>query len=70
LIHLMVRVAIGYGIVVVGIDFSEGMTVWWTLVEGPWISLSGVAVLLCGQHPTEHQAWSARLCEKCRGNLA
>ncbi|MBI5690486.1 MAG: hypothetical protein HZC55_10355 [Verrucomicrobia bacterium] len=33
-----------FGIVLVGVDWVEGLPLWWRCGEGPWVSLIGVAI--------------------------
>jgi len=46
LIRLFAWLAVAHGVLLLGIDFTEGMPGWWQCVEGPCFSLTGVVVLL------------------------
>jgi len=45
LLRLLAFVAVGHGLLMVGIDLAEEMPLWWTLVEGPTFSVTGLLVL-------------------------
>lgn len=45
LITFLALVALIHGAVLLGIDLATGMPVWWTLLEGPVITATGVVVL-------------------------
>lgn len=45
LIRLLAWVAVAHGAVVLAVDLAEGMPAWWTAVEGPTFSATGVLVL-------------------------
>jgi hypothetical protein len=38
--------AVVHGALLVGIDVSQGMPAWWTLIEGPSLAVIGIVVLL------------------------
>lgn len=46
LIVFLAWVALIHGALIVGIDLTEGMPVWWTAVEGPGFAATGLIVLL------------------------
>ena len=46
LIRFLVVAALVHGAVMLAIDVSEGMPLWWTVLEGPAITATGLVVLL------------------------
>ena len=44
-IRFVGRLLICCGMALLGIDFVEGMPLWWTLVEGPAIAMIGAVIL-------------------------
>jgi hypothetical protein len=46
LIRLTALLAILLGLALIIIDLAEGMPVWWTLVEGPFVVLTGAIILV------------------------
>jgi hypothetical protein len=45
LITFLAAVALVHGLIFLGIDLAEGMPAWWTLLEGPAITGTGIVVL-------------------------
>ena len=45
LIRFLAWAAVVHGAVILGVDLAEGMPAWWTAVEGPAFSATGMAVL-------------------------
>lgn len=46
LIAFFARMAIALGVILLAIDWVEGLPLWWRLVEGPAFAAAGVAILL------------------------
>jgi hypothetical protein len=46
MIRVMALIALVHGAIMVGIDFAEGMPVWWRTLEGPSFASTGVVVLI------------------------
>jgi hypothetical protein len=46
LIRFFASVAVVHGLVMFGIDLSQGMPAWWTCVEGPSFAATGALVLV------------------------
>src|SRR5687768_4485453 len=46
LIRFFAAAAVVHGFIMLGIDLSERMPFWWTIVEGPGFAATGLAVLV------------------------
>lgn len=49
LIRFMATMALFHGLIMLFIDLTEGMPLWWTILEGPAFSFTGGGVLLAQQ---------------------
>jgi hypothetical protein len=63
LIRFMACVALMHGALVLAIDAAEGMPVWWRLLEGPVISVTGAVVLLL-QHRADRRRYVLNAADK------
>ena len=59
LITLLAVITITLGITVFGIDYLSGMPLHWTLVEGPFTIIVGVAILWLQRQSKLGEQWSA-----------
>ena len=58
LIRFLAIIAVAHGVVMLGIDLAVGMPAWWSVLEGPAFSATGLIVLLA-------QYWLAALQPRC-----
>ncbi len=53
LIHWVATITVFHGAGMLAIDVAAGMPLWWTVIEGPAFSLTGLVILISQRHGAE-----------------